>query len=109
MKDGVTVASAGTDALLVTDGARVYFTEGTANLSNLAQVSSAGGETAIIPTSIGVPQLLDISPDRSTLLVAGFSTNHVGAAPLWSVPVPAGTPYPLANLSAWDAHFSGRP
>ena len=106
MKDGVTVASAGTDAPLVTDGARVYFTEGTANLSNLAQVSSAGGETAIIPTSIGVPQLLDISPDRSTLLVAGFPTNHVGAAPLWSVPVPAGTPYPLANLSAWDATWS---
>ena len=106
LKDGVTLASAGTDAALVTDGARVYFTEGTANSSNLAQVSSAGGETAIIPTSIGVPQLLDISPDRSTLLVAGFPTNHVGAAPLWSVPVPAGTPYPLANLSAWDATWS---
>jgi eukaryotic-like serine/threonine-protein kinase len=106
LKDGVTLASAGTNAALVTDGARVYFTEGTASSSNLAQVSSAGGETAVIPTSIGVPQLLDISPDRSTLLVAGFPTNNVGAAPLWSVPVPAGTPHPLASLSAWDATWS---
>jgi serine/threonine protein kinase/Tol biopolymer transport system component len=105
LKSGVTLAAAGTSAPLVTDGTRVYFTEGAANSSNLAQVSSAGGETAVIPTSIGVPQLLDISPDHSALLVAGF-INPVSAAPLWSVPVPAGTPRPLASLRGWDATWS---
>ncbi len=84
---------------------RVYFTEGTGGSSALAQVSSAGGETAVIPTPVGALQLLDISPDRSTLLVADF-TGAGTSASLWYVPVPAGTPHPLARLTAKDATWS---
>lgn len=105
LKGGVTLGAAGTDAALVTDGPRIYFTEGTANTSHLAQVSSAGGETAIVQSSITTPQLLDISPNRSALLVADFA-KRITAAQLWSVPVPAGTPSPLLGLNARDATWS---
>jgi eukaryotic-like serine/threonine-protein kinase len=105
LKHGIISTVAGTNAPLVTDGSRVYFTEGAGGSSTLAQVSSAGGETAAIPTPIGNPQLLDISPDRSTLLVADF-TRPAASAPLWYVPVPAGTPHPLASLTAEDATWS---
>ncbi len=104
-KHGIVATVAGTNAPLVTDGTRVYLTEGTGGSSALAQVSSAGGDTAIIPTPIGNSQLLDISPDRSTLLVADF-TSPVFSAALWYVPVPAGTPRPLAGLAAEDATWS---
>jgi serine/threonine protein kinase len=107
LKSGVTYAAAGTSAPLVTDGARVYFTVGAANSSNLAQVSSAGGEIAVISTSIGVPQLLDMSPDRSTLLVAAF-INQVAAVPLWSVPIPAGTPPSLGRPERLGCHLVSR-
>jgi Tol biopolymer transport system component len=107
LKNGVTLpGAAGTDAALVTDGPRIYFTEGDSNTSHLAQVSSAGGETAVIQTSIVTPQLLDISPDRSALLVADFANNNAKAASLWSVPVPAGTASPLPGLNARDATWS---
>jgi Tol biopolymer transport system component len=105
MKDGAHTSGNGTNPAMVTDGSRVYFTKGSAPLVNLAQVSAAGGETGVIPTSIGDTQLLDISPDHSSLLVAGFN-EAAATAPLWSVPVPAGTPHPLADLSALDATWS---
>jgi serine/threonine protein kinase/Tol biopolymer transport system component len=105
-KHGIIATIAATNAPLVTDGTRVYFTEGTGRSSTLAQVSSAGGDTAIIPTPIGTWQILDISPDRSTLLVADYLTHPGGSASLWYVPVPAGTPRPLAGLTAYDATWS---
>ncbi len=105
-KHGIIAATAATDAPLVTDGTRVYFSEGTGVSTTLAQVSSAGGDTAIIPTPIGAWQILDISPDRSTLLVVDYSTHPGGSGSLWYVPVPAGTPRPLAGLTANDAAWS---
>jgi serine/threonine protein kinase/Tol biopolymer transport system component len=104
-KHGIIATVAGTNAPLVTDGSRVYFTEGVGGSSTLAQVSSAGGETAAIPTPIFNPQILDISPDRSALLVADFGRPGA-SAPLWYVPVPAGTPRPLTSLTAEDATWS---
>jgi len=55
---------------VVTDGPRLYFTEGSVTASVLAQVSVVGGETAVLPAPFGLPYLLDISPSRSELLVA---------------------------------------
>ena len=104
-KHGISTTLTATNAPLVTDGTRVYFTEGVGGSSTLAQVSSAGGDTAILPMAIGTWQVLDISPDRSSLLVADF-THPGGSASLWYVPVPAGTPRPLADLTAEDATWS---
>lgn len=105
IKTGFTTLEAGPVAPLATDGPRIYFNEGgLATSPVLAEVSAVGGETSVIPTSLGIPELLDISPDRSALLVA----DSIGATrgSLWSVPVPAGAPHPITGLSAWDATWS---
>ncbi len=90
---------------VVTDGARLYFTEGSANAPVLAQVSAAGGETASLTAPLGLPQLLDISPSRSELLVGNWVGSQP-AGPVWVVPVPAGTPRRLGDVMAEDATWS---
>jgi serine/threonine protein kinase/Tol biopolymer transport system component len=91
---------------LVTDGSRVYFTEERAGGALwLAQVSDAGGDTALIsrlsPNSI----LLDISPNRSELLVA----SYIGMEPegqLRGLALPAGSTRRLGTLLAHDGAWS---
>ncbi len=78
---------------------------GRANASVLAQVSTAGGETAVHPTPFGLPQLLDISPSRSELLVADGVGSDIWW-PLWILPVPAGTPRCLGDVLATDPTWS---
>src|SRR5690349_6967565 len=79
---------------LLTDGSRVYFGLRTAGM---AQVSVRGGEVA--SALISVPQAfpLDISPDGSEFLVTQFTTS-ADMAPLWVVPVLAGSPWRVGNL-----------
>jgi Tol biopolymer transport system component/DNA-binding winged helix-turn-helix (wHTH) protein len=106
LKTGFVTQAAGPVSAIVTDGSRVYFNEsGPGNVPILAQVSAAGGETSVIPASPSFPQLLDISPDHSTLLVANFSTS-AGEGSLWWVPVPAGAPHSIPGIGAWDATWS---
>jgi eukaryotic-like serine/threonine-protein kinase len=90
---------------LLTDGARVYFNEIASGGSPLMQVSASGGEAAVLTASLESPGLLDISPDRSELLVA----NPIGPqpeAPLSLLPLPAGSPRPLADLVGHDGAWS---
>src|SRR5512135_2549492 len=83
---------------LVTEGSRVYFQE--ANLG-IAQVSTAGGETAAITSEI---QLMDILPSRSELLVGA---NAVDAEPPIEVlPLPAGSRRRLGDLRGHDGAWS---
>jgi len=89
----------------VTDGARLYFTEFVAGRLVLVQVSASGGETAIVPVSFPDLKLCDISPNRSEILFANFVGSEQDA-PLWAVPIPAGTPRRLGNLEAHDATWS---
>jgi DNA-binding winged helix-turn-helix (wHTH) protein len=105
VKRGSLHAAAGPDAELFTDGARVYFTEGTNDSLSLAQVSASGGETAQISTPILGPQLLDVSRSRSELLVSGHFDSAMPAS-LWTVPIPAGAPREIAGIHAWDASWS---
>ena len=74
---------------MVTDGSRVYLGEGSSG-AVLAQVSMAGGETAFLSTPFGLPEVHDISPSRSELLVTDFS--HGLGWPLWTLPLPKGMP-----------------
>ena len=90
---------------VVTDGARLYFIEGMVGSSFLMQVSASGGETAPIPTTFQSPGLYDISPSRSELLVGAF-TGLEPEAPLWAVPIPAGTPRRLGDVLAHSATWS---
>jgi Tol biopolymer transport system component len=76
---------------VVTDGSRVYFTERSGGNWSLAEVSVKGGTPAPLPVTptISQPDILDISPDRSSLLVAG-QPGEGGDRPLWIVPSAGG-------------------
>ena len=61
---------------LVTDGARVYFSEALGPGLTLVYVSTAGGETVTVPTVLHTPVIEDISPDGTELLVSeGWSSG----------------------------------
>jgi Tol biopolymer transport system component len=90
---------------LVTDGTRLYFNENVAIGAVLVQVSASGGEAAPIPTPFHLPALLDISPNRSELLIGDFVRQETEVQ-LWVLPIPAGTPRRLGNLRAHGAAWS---
>jgi len=86
----------------VTDGARLYFVEGWTwtTGSRIAQLSSAGGETTWISTTLPEVRVVhDISPNRSELLVTN-GDNGDFPSELWVQPLPAGTPRRVGNLRA---------
>jgi Tol biopolymer transport system component len=76
---------------VVTDGSQIYFTERTGGQWSLAQVSVKGGTSLPIPVTppISQPDILDISPDRSSLLVSGQPGDGINR-PLWIIPVAGG-------------------
>ena len=88
----------------VTDGVHLYFTEGMPSTSGsgIAQVSTAGGETTLLPTSLkNVLAVSSVSPDRSQLFVSKIGT--AGSGPmleLWVQPLPAGTPHRVGDIAA---------
>lgn len=90
---------------MVTDGARLYFTERTGGHWDVAQVSIAGGEPTRIPTPFTNSSLFDISPDGSQLLVASFEGDE-HEFPLWAVPILSGAPRRLGNIRAQSAAWS---
>jgi Tol biopolymer transport system component len=93
----------------VTDGPRVFFTEGAGYdglRPTLAQVSSGGGETVPLPVPFDASAILDISPSATELLVMSFSNNSDMNHALWAVPALGGSPHRLSNvkslLAAWS-------
>jgi Tol biopolymer transport system component len=90
---------------LVTDGARLYFGEWVGEKIALAQVSTSGGETASVSTPFPNVALWDIAPDHSQLLVSSF-TGLEPEVPLWTLPLPAGTPRRLGDLVGHEAAWS---
>jgi serine/threonine protein kinase/Tol biopolymer transport system component len=90
---------------LVTDGSRLYYVEAPFVSPVLTQVSTLGGETSAIPTPFLVNLIGDISPDRSSLLVPAHLVFG-DEAPLWVLPLPAGTPHRLGELLGHDGTWS---
>jgi Tol biopolymer transport system component/DNA-binding winged helix-turn-helix (wHTH) protein len=74
---------------LVAGDKQLYFTEVVGGRRLLTQVSLADGETVVIPTEFAAPLVLDLSPNRTELLVAS-QTSALGEWPLWVVPVNGG-------------------
>ena len=95
---------------LVTDGPRLYFDETLGERGVLSQVSANGGDIAQIPTPFTNAFLHDVAPSRSELLVDSFTGEGgimtTGEAPLWAIPVPAGSPRRIGDLNAHDAAWS---
>src|SRR5947207_4651049 len=68
-------------------------------------MSVNGGDALESPISLKSPNIWDISPDHSQLLVA--SREMAGAeSSLWTVPLPAGSPRRLGSLTT-DSPFGG--
>ena len=90
---------------LETDGSRIYFGASSGAQVVLAQVSTAGGETGIIPTAFTNIQIDGISADHSELL----ARDHVATEqedPYWIVPLPTGTRRRLADVAGHRAAWS---
>ena len=93
----------------VTDGSRIYFNERPrAGISVLAQVAASGGDVAQIATPFPAPQVVDVSPDGSELLVLSSSDPSASVLPpeVWIVPVVGGTPHRVGDLRAHEAAWS---
>ena len=92
----------------VSDGSRIYFTETPQGAWILAQTSVSGGEVVRLPASFrGAKYLavLDISPDRSQLLVNAWNGPQY-EAPLWVLHLPDGFARRLGDLTVNDATWS---
>ncbi len=86
--------------LVGSDGNRLYFEMGE---GGIFQVSISGGPIAPVPVSLPNPQLVDVSPDGTTLLVFS-ATDNQPTDPLWSVRVLGGSVHHLTDCS--DAVWS---
>ena len=91
---------------LVTDGTRLYFSEHLSGHSVLMQVSTSGGETAPIPTSLASADIYDFYPGRSELLVKGVAEGSETEWPVWVLPVPGGSLRPVGNILAHAAAWA---
>ncbi len=86
---------------VATDGTRVYFTQRDGGRWSLAQVSVEGGSPLpVLPLdqSLTNPDILDISPDRSNLLVATGSGPEV-ERPFWVLPTVSGSPRRIGDVT----------
>ena len=80
-----------------------------AGVSVLAQVAASGGEVTRIETPFPAPEVWDVSPDGSELLVLGQREPFKGSLPtaeLWIVPLVGGTPRRVGDLRAHEAAWS---
>ena len=90
---------------LVSDESTLYVTEWPAARHVVAKVSLPDASRSVISHS-AFPnvQALDVSPDRTKLLVAPMQSG--GDAEFWILPVNAGEPKRIADLSGRDASWS---
>jgi serine/threonine protein kinase len=68
---------------VLTDGPRLYVQENINGRFVIAQVSSSGGETVPIATQLPNVSLLNISPDKSELLIGSFTGAQLEQS-LWA-------------------------
>ena len=94
---------------VATDGTRVYFTQRDAGRWSLAQVSVEGGTPLPLPLPLeqplSNPDILDISPDRSNLLVSSGSGAEV-ERPFWVVPTVGGSPRRVGDVAGHAGAWS---
>jgi DNA-binding winged helix-turn-helix (wHTH) protein len=85
---------------LLTDGLRLYFTEGSQNHRSLMQVSASGGESTALTSPLETPHLMDIAPNRSDLLIG---LGEPSSSALWMVSLPASGLRRMGDVQAEDA------
>ena len=90
---------------LATDGSRVYVAVRTGGIYSLAQVSARGGTPQPMPNAPPNPEILDISPDRTRLLVAS-GPGAVDDSQLWEVPTAGGAPRRIGDVAGHTGAWS---
>jgi len=89
---------------IATDGQRLYFAELQNQHFVPMQVSVLGGETSSVAIPFPEAYSPDIATDGSALLLVAFSGAKEG--PLFSLPLPAGSPQRLNNAFGHSATWS---
>ena len=89
-----------TDTVL-TDGPRLFVQENVDGRFVIAQVSAAGGDSVPMTTPFANVTPLNISPDKSELLVGSFTGAELDQQ-LWALPVLGGSPRRVSDLPGWD-------
>jgi serine/threonine protein kinase/Tol biopolymer transport system component len=88
---------------MVSDGSRIYFSEGGPGNWRIAQVSATGGATAPIETPLANSFIMDVKPDGSALLVLVPADILAFEGSLWLIPLPAGELRRLGSLETQSA------
>ena len=92
---------------LATDGQRLYFNAADKDRIALGEVSVSGGDSALLATPFLNTFLDDIAPDGSSILISKFEgTDSNQESPIWLLPLPAGSPRPLATVAGHSAVWS---
>jgi serine/threonine protein kinase/Tol biopolymer transport system component len=91
---------------LVTEGARLYFQEAVAGWPALVQVSVKGGSLSRIDVPLQRPEIYDVSPSGSELLVSSGGPGLDLEVQLWVLPLPAGAPYRVGDILAHAAGWA---
>ncbi len=91
---------------LVTDGTRLYFSEYLSGHSVLMQVSTSGGETVPVPSSLASADIYDFYPARSELLLKGTEEGSETEWPVLALSVPGGSLRPVGNVLAHAATWT---
>ena len=88
------------DLPVLTDGSRLYFTsQNVDGVSEPWQVAAKPGPSVSLPTPLKNSLVLDVSPDRSELLVL-HPTGPYTPTTLWALPLLGGSPRRLGNLTS---------
>ena len=93
----------------VADASWLYFAEKVGFRTVLAKVPLSGGHAQRLPTRFLNAQILDISPDRTELLVVAYDHDYIGpneSSPIWRVPVSGMEPRRLGSITARAATWS---
>lgn len=89
---------------LLADDSQLYVTELPASNRVIAKVTLPGSERLVMPSPFANLQALDLSADHSKLLIS--STSKSGDSEFWTLPVSAGTPQRVGDLTGRDASWS---
>jgi len=89
---------------VVTDGSFLYLAEGSGGAPVLARIPVSGGETALLLSPFGMPEVQGVSRNASELLVTDFS--HKLGRPLWAWKLSTGTPRRIGQVLATTAASS---
>ncbi len=90
---------------LLADDSQLFVSEIPTTNRVIAKVTLPNSDRSVMPSPFSSLQALDLSPDHSKLLVS--STSKTSADPeFWTLPVSAGSPERVADLSGRDASWS---